>query len=347
MKCIMNKPLLTIAIPTWNRSGFLKRNLIQLRKEYYTVDTDLVELLVSDNCSTDDTTQVVKDSIDKGLPISYYKNESNLGWGANFLACFKKARGKYVLLLSDDDLIIDGGLLKIMNVLFNNENCGTITLNSYGFDTDFKDEMPKLKNKPGKKYEIFDEYLYATCLDNTLLSASVVNTELIQLDEKVPEIEKNLAHLKYILTASKNAETNYFINDYVIAVKRDNSSSYKYTQVFVNELWSIYDAVLSNDLSDSVLRKIKIKYLLSFYPRNLLTIDDYLSETKVEILTNFDKHYFNIRIYALMFRPILNSANIIKKVLLVFLTIYGKLLIGKFGRMFCVGMFRIKKSILK
>ena len=47
-------PLLTIGIPTYNRAKFLRRLLEQLRTELAGLDGQ-VEVLVSDNASTDDT----------------------------------------------------------------------------------------------------------------------------------------------------------------------------------------------------------------------------------------------------------------------------------------------------
>ena len=59
--------ILTIAIPTYNSSKYLKETLektiIQCGKN------NEIEILVSDNCSTDDTEAVVKDFINKGINI--------------------------------------------------------------------------------------------------------------------------------------------------------------------------------------------------------------------------------------------------------------------------------------
>ena len=239
----MHRPLLTIAIPTWNRSHYLNFNLTQIRKECQKIGETLIEILVSDNCSIDNTALIVSSFIKSGFPISYYCSEKNLGWGANFLNCFKKARGKYVLLLGDDDLIVDGGLEIIINVLNSNIIYGTLSLNAYGYTKDYMREMPFFSNKNNRNYQNAGDFLLATCLINTLLSSTIVNTDLINLDEIVPDSEKNLTHLRYVLMATLRAEVNCCVENYIIAVKRDNSSSYQYTKVFVDELWNIYNKV--------------------------------------------------------------------------------------------------------
>lgn len=343
----MFRPLLTIAIPTWNRANYLSFNLDQLKKECLGVDENFIEILVSDNCSTDTTASIISTNIERGLPISYYRNEKNIGWGANFLQCFKKARGKYVLLLGDDDLIVDGGLVKIINVLNSNILYGSITLNAYGYNKEFMQEMPLFGSKNNKKYEIFEDYLYATCLNNTSLSSSVINKDLIYFDETVPESEKNLTHLRYILTASMKAEINYFFGEFIIAGKRDNSSSYQYTQVFVDELWNIYNRVLNNDWSKRIIKRLKRKFLISFYPRNILTIDNYIFESQKEILGNFDKHFSEITYYRYFFKKVLVSPYLIKKSLLIFLTITGKALSGDSGKILTMAYIKLRNIVVR
>src|SRR6202140_4224722 len=108
----VTKPLLTIAIPTYNRAGCLKELLSVLSEQVK--DERRVELIISDNASVDETPSVVQEFADRGLRFRYFRNPENIGPDANFLHCFEQARGKYVWLFSDDDLIVPGGLAKIL-----------------------------------------------------------------------------------------------------------------------------------------------------------------------------------------------------------------------------------------
>src|ERR1035438_10666701 len=108
----ITKPLLTIAIPTYNRAGCLKELLSVLADQLK--DEPRVELIISDNASPDETPFVVQDFVSRGLRVRYIRNTQNIGADANFLQCFEQALGKYVWLFSDDDLIVPGGLAKIL-----------------------------------------------------------------------------------------------------------------------------------------------------------------------------------------------------------------------------------------
>ncbi len=92
--------LVTIAIPTYNRAeAFLPQAIRSAVNQTY---QDL-EILVSDNCSDDDTEMVVGNFSDDR--IKYHRQKENIGFLENVNFCLDKARGEYIVLLFDDDLI--------------------------------------------------------------------------------------------------------------------------------------------------------------------------------------------------------------------------------------------------
>lgn len=93
-------PLMTIAIPTYNRANLYLRQAIEsaVNQTYSNI-----EIIISNNCSTDNTEMVVKDFTDPR--IRYFRQEKNIGGNNNFNFCLEQAKGEYFLLLMDDDLI--------------------------------------------------------------------------------------------------------------------------------------------------------------------------------------------------------------------------------------------------
>jgi glycosyltransferase involved in cell wall biosynthesis len=77
----------------------------------------LVEAVVSDNCSTDDTRQVAESLKPNFKHFVYSANEKNIGFDLNILNVVKKSSGKYCWYLGDDDVIVNGGLQAMCNVL--------------------------------------------------------------------------------------------------------------------------------------------------------------------------------------------------------------------------------------
>ena len=126
-----NQPLLTISIPTYNRSFFLNELLSCLLDQC--ISNPKIELLVSDNDSPDETPSIVRAYIDRGLKIRYLRNSSNVGADGNFLQRFEKARGKYVWIIGDDDVVEPGAIGKIIAYLEANEY-NLIYVSSYAFE---------------------------------------------------------------------------------------------------------------------------------------------------------------------------------------------------------------------
>ena len=109
-----NSSLLTIAIPTYNRARSLERLLAILRTELE--GEDRVELLVSDNASSDSTPEVVP-SFQTSNSIRYIRNLENMGADRNILQCVESASGKYVWVFSDDDIVVPGTVRRVLAAL--------------------------------------------------------------------------------------------------------------------------------------------------------------------------------------------------------------------------------------
>lgn len=126
---IKTQPLLTIAIPTYNGSKTIKVMMDILLAQY----DSRVEILVSDNCSTDATPQIISDYLIKYPYIKYIRNEKNIGADANFLQCMRLASGKFIHLLSDDDVMFEGALAKVLKFLETNNDVTLVYLYTKGF----------------------------------------------------------------------------------------------------------------------------------------------------------------------------------------------------------------------
>ncbi|MBI5055583.1 MAG: glycosyltransferase [Nitrospirae bacterium] len=115
-------PLVTIAIPTFNRgNSYLKDSLKSAVSQTYSN----VEIIVSDNASTDNTEELVRAFNDPR--IRYFRHSSNRGATHNTNFCVQQARGDYFLLLHDDDLIDNDFLSSCMEAV-NYDTCFGVVL---------------------------------------------------------------------------------------------------------------------------------------------------------------------------------------------------------------------------
>jgi len=93
------KPLITVAIPTFNRARFLPTCLNSIFLQSY----ENIEILVCDNASSDETENIIAQCTDPRLRV--VRHFKNIGLFPNWNACVSNARGEYFVLLSDDDVI--------------------------------------------------------------------------------------------------------------------------------------------------------------------------------------------------------------------------------------------------
>lgn len=105
----MKAPLLSICIPTFNREVYLQECLTSLKRSW----CPEIEIVVSDNASTDGTLLVLEDYALQ-LPLRWQQQPTNLGFDRNCAAVVTMARGRYCWLLGSDDCITEGALEQVM-----------------------------------------------------------------------------------------------------------------------------------------------------------------------------------------------------------------------------------------
>jgi len=111
-------PLLTIGIPTWNRARNLDNLLRNLVAACPPDAQSHIEVLVSDNASTDDTGAVVTHFCESAnFPIRYRRNEQNIGAVRNGIETLKAAHGRYWTFFGDDDEVVCENLPEILRLL--------------------------------------------------------------------------------------------------------------------------------------------------------------------------------------------------------------------------------------
>jgi glycosyltransferase involved in cell wall biosynthesis len=104
----MPDELLSICIPTRNRSHLLKDLLISLKDEIAgssALTPDVVKIYVSDNASTDATRSVAQGILGDFPHFRYWRNASNLGAIRNVIACAINAAGRYQWIIGDDEIV--------------------------------------------------------------------------------------------------------------------------------------------------------------------------------------------------------------------------------------------------
>jgi glycosyltransferase involved in cell wall biosynthesis len=107
--------LLTIAVPTFERVGYLKEllpKMIEQCKSFHEV-----EILIRDNDSHDGTWSYIRDLERNNDNVRAEMNLTNVGGDENFVRCVEEAQGEYIWLFGDDELICEDSVEMIVVIL--------------------------------------------------------------------------------------------------------------------------------------------------------------------------------------------------------------------------------------
>lgn len=102
---------LSICIPTYNRALFVKELLDSIESQWM----DSVQVVVSDNASSDNTMDIVNSFKQKNMNIELFVMPTNVGAEKNFLNVVSLAKGEYVWLIGSDDVLVHGALRLVMD----------------------------------------------------------------------------------------------------------------------------------------------------------------------------------------------------------------------------------------
>lgn len=112
------QPLLSICIPTYNRVNVLKDNLESLiRADGF----DEIEVIISDNSSTDGTKQLGEGFAKKYSNIKYFRNNSNVGGDRNILYALERGTGSFLKLMNDYCILRDKSLRFLLRTIEQHE----------------------------------------------------------------------------------------------------------------------------------------------------------------------------------------------------------------------------------
>ncbi len=119
----MIEGLVSIIMPSWNTGRFIAESIQSVLNQTYTN----WELIIVDDCSTDNTDEVVRSFSDPR--IKYFHNEMNIGAALTRNKAMREAQGEWIAFLDSDDLWMPEKLDK--QIRFMNENAYVLSFTEY------------------------------------------------------------------------------------------------------------------------------------------------------------------------------------------------------------------------
>lgn len=180
---------LTIAVPTYNGAKYIRQCLNSILEQ---IESG-VEVLISDNASTDETPKIVQEYQSKFSCIRYICNERNLGADTNFDLAVRRSLGEYVWLFGDDDTMKPGAIGKVLRVIAENPNLAAIFVNYSIYSQDMR-SCKKDKDVDFKGDVLCvtsDEFLKTVRIAPIFISANIVQRRTWIQTDTSPYIGSN------------------------------------------------------------------------------------------------------------------------------------------------------------
>ncbi len=277
------KILLTIAIPTFNRIKYLKDLLPFLIKQITKINAGQykVEILISDNASTDGTSAYIKLFLEANEYVAYSLNEKNIGPEPNFVKAIEKARGKYVWLVGDDDLFEENSLSQIIAIIKRYEPSLIVCIDALKI---VGQNPAKYYSKAENEIRLFDNYkkfldFYSIeelllILAHTWIPSNIFLKEVF--DKKMSEetLPINYSYMYALANGLKIGGKIYVTNTPIVKLRKIRAS-HQYKNISQKQdkyLWWLAKTYNNQNIKNYVLkRKFKkmVRFPFAFLKKNI------------------------------------------------------------------------------
>ncbi|WP_323735599.1 glycosyltransferase family 2 protein [Methanosphaera sp. ISO3-F5] len=286
----------TIITPCYNISklkdysdNFFIKNFISVKNQ--TIKYENIEHIFVDDCSTDNTFDLLRDLSKKYSNIKLFRTNENTGSPSIPRNIgIKKATSKYVMFLDQDDYLEENSVEILYNTIKNN-NVNLVSSNYYSYDG-----IKKLKHK-----SFNHENLYVSFNDEKLIDfMTYLQTKIFDVDF----LKKNNIHFPnsynedvyfYILNLCFNKKDVIILNNFYSFVYNSNNQA-SISRRFNKRILFDYVDRFTDSMDLLLDEKMNIKFIVDFHKNNLISIMSTLllsKETKnMNVMFKKSRDYF-------------------------------------------------------
>ncbi|AOZ92246.1 glycosyltransferase [Paenibacillus crassostreae] len=245
------EPLLSICIPTYNRSTDLEKCLTSIYSQIG--NCDLFEVCISDNASDDSTPSVVERFRIKYNNLKYQRNATNIGADRNIQHVLGQGRGKFLKLQGDDDFFMENTLIPLLHVLYKHHDCAVFHIDllkgGYWVDTG----------------EGLAEYLKGSSISGTFISSMILQRDAwLALEDKSKYIDSSFNQLYWQYAILAQQPKFCIIHRSMFTYAGNDPIGYNFGRVFIESYQKILQSFIDNGLTEADIRENKKNVLYSF-----------------------------------------------------------------------------------
>ncbi|MCZ8104633.1 MAG: glycosyltransferase family 2 protein [Burkholderiales bacterium] len=179
------RPTISIVLPTYGRPMKVER-FMRYHRDVFASSKHTLEFVVHDDCTPDETPEIIADWMKIDDRIRYVRHDKNKGFRPNFLGAMRAARGKYAIYAGNDDLLIPEIVEKYIDKMEADRSIGVIHAPWFLLD-ETKNNKIFGTSWPLETEMRFGKGQHGECMDY-MLSAHVFPEWFIVRTDLIPEI---------------------------------------------------------------------------------------------------------------------------------------------------------------
>jgi len=305
-------PKISIVISVYNGEGYLKKALLSIENQ----DFKDIEIIMVDDCSKDNSVNLIKELMVKDPRIKLYQNEQNRGILYTKTRGVLNAKGKYVMTLDEDNIYVQRDAFSTLYLEAEKNNLDLLGFASYGTysqlkkgnyihryiktDIIYQPNIPKrMHNCSSNKCIRFGDVIF-----NYFIRTDLFINTIKQIDDKYMNV-KMLFHDDFLLffLLTRNARSlrqikrvfylviiwpNEYNNSQIvfrIKEKQKNINNMKCLS-YINYIDFILNKT-NNEIND---KRIASFELTQYFLKNFCRYNDYIRERALNVLKLFLKN---------------------------------------------------------
>lgn len=296
---MQNTPLVTVVCLCYNHEHFVVETLNSVIKQTY----QNIELIIIDDCSSDNSVNVIKEWLKNHPEVPFIANEKNQGNTTAFNKGFKISKGDYIIDLAADDVLMEQCVALQINRFQNSsfENVGIVygglelidENNNYigDFFELYNRNTSSLDNRSGDIYKGLLNMQNNVCSVSSMVKREVYN--------RFSGYDESLSYEDYDLWIKTARYYNFDFIDTILVKKRElktSMTSYR-AKRWNKKTWkrgfSTYKILLnalrlnqSKEENKAILKRIHLETEIAIRTGNILLFLRYVwLETKIRMLS--------------------------------------------------------------
>ena len=256
----MNSETVTVLLPTYQRGNLLKRAILSVLEQTY----ENFILVICDNCSQDNTKNIVESFLKKDSRVKYFRQRKNIGLNKNFNFAVNQVNTPFFCFLTDDDYYTPNFLSDCMKafkkfpeVKFSVLSAPTINENGKVLSNHLsvwsKNKSLYFPGEGLKKVLLGYQPIFTVCIFRKEISHELFFNEKFNMMSDIPILISCTAKYHYCISHKVGA---YFIRH----PKAAGFSKMKLKEIF--NQWTELEKFFSKDSSINEKEKKLIKYVL-------------------------------------------------------------------------------------